>query len=220
MDSKSIKLVCINYKKSDSGNKVKQKLVKKLGKALDNKQKGGVKEVPGVKTESVLQVAFNVNYLVLLLKDGRVCRVQCSGNNDIAEDSNGYEPGKESFQVTSDLEYARVLQRQYDSERSSWDFGTIDRDHDYMVRLNEPLSSSLYDPLPHVEHHGIINIPTFDPTPFEEEMATIDTPFRALRRYNPHGRDYSRGKGFDKSNRNLCYPKFGDLQWLNIEQVL
>ena len=105
---------------------------------------------------------------MLLLKDGRVCRVQCSGNNDITEDSNGYEPGKESFQVTSDLEYVCVLQRQYNSEQSSWDFGTIERDHDYMVRLNEPLPSSLYDPLPHVEHHGIIHIPTFDPTPFEE----------------------------------------------------
>ena len=102
--------------------------------------------------------------------------MHCSSNNNIAEDSVGYEPGKKSFQVTSDLEYARVLQRQYDSERSSWDFGTIDRDCDYMVRLNEPLPSSiydplpssLYDPLPHVEHHGIINIPTFDSTPFEE----------------------------------------------------
>ena len=29
MDNNGIKLVCINYKKSDIGNKVKQKLVKK-----------------------------------------------------------------------------------------------------------------------------------------------------------------------------------------------
>lgn len=218
MENNGIKLVCVNYKKSDSGNKVKQRLLKKLGKAVDNKQIAGVKNVHGVKTESVLQVAFNVTYLVLLLKDGRVCRVRCSGNSDVAEDTNSYEPGKESFQVASDLEYAQVLQRQYDSEQLPWDFTAMERDHEFMGRLNDPLQSSLYDPLPHVEHHDVINVPTFDATPIEEEMATIDTPFRAHRRYSPH-RDYGRVRSSDKSNRNSCYPKFGTLEWLTIEQV-
>ena len=156
MENSGIKLVCINYKKSDSGNKVKQKLLKKLGKAVDNKQTAGVKNVHGIKTESVLQVAFNINYLVLLLKDGRVCRVKCAGNSDVAEGGNGYEPVKESFQVASDLEYARVLQRQYDTEGTQWDFSTMDRDHSYLVTLSDPLSSCLYDTLPHVEHHSSI----------------------------------------------------------------
>lgn len=208
MENDGIKLVCINYKKSDNGNKVKQKLLKKLGKAVNNKQIAGVKNVHGVKTESVIQVGFNVNYLVLLLKDGRVCRVHCSGNNDVAED----EPVRESFQVASDLEYARVLQRRYDSEHTPWEF---EREHNYtMVRLNDPLSSSLYDTLPHVEHHSGINFPSFDASPFEEEMATIDSPFRAHRRYSTH-RDYnSRMKTFDKSSGNSTYPKFGTLEWL------
>lgn len=218
MENGGIKLVCINYKKSDGGNKVKQKLLKKLGKAVDNKQISGVKNVHGIKTESVLQVAFNINYLVLLLKDGRVCRVNCAGNSDVAEGGNGYEPVKESFQVTSDLEYARVLQRQYDTERTQWDFTTMDRDHGYLVTLNDPLSSSLYDTLPHCEHHSSISIPTFDPNPFEEEMATISTPFRARRHYNSPNRDYGRMKSFNKSSRN-CYPKLGSLEWLTIEQV-
>ena len=219
MESNEIKVVCINYKRTHGGNKVKQKLLKKLGKALDNKQTTGIKNVPGVKTESVLQVAFNINYLVLLLKDGRVCRVQCSGNNDVTDNPNGYEPGRESFQVASDLEYARVLQRQYDSERPPWE-----REHDCMVRLSDPLSlsSSLYDPLPHVhvEHHGVINAPTFDPTPFEEEMAIIDAPpFRERRKYNSPQKDYGRVTGYDKLGRSPCYPKFGALEWLTIEQV-
>ena len=216
MENNGIRLVCINYKKSDSGNKVKQKLLKKLAKAVDNKQIAGIKNVHGVKTESVLQVAFNIDYLVLLLKDGRVCRVNCAGNSEVAEGGNGYEPAKESFQVASDLEYARVLQRQYDTERSPWD---LERDHGCLVTLSDPLSSSLYDTLPHVEHHGNIYIPTFDANPFEEEMATISTPFRARRHYNSPNRDYGRMKSFDKSSKNPCYPKFGSLEWLTFEQV-
>ena len=54
MENDEIKLVCINYKKSDSANKVKHKLLKKLGKAVDNKQIAGVKNMHGVNTESVL----------------------------------------------------------------------------------------------------------------------------------------------------------------------
>jgi len=219
MENNDIKLVCVNYKKSDSGNKVKQKLLKKLEKAVEiNRQTPGVKHVHGVKTDSVLQVAFNVNYLVLLLKDGRVCRLHCSGNSEVAEDADGYEPGRESFQVASDLEYARVLQRQYDTERSPWDVTTIERDHDYMSRI-DPLSSTLYVPLSHVDHLNSITVPTFDANPFEEEMATIDTPFRAHRRHSSY-RDYSsRVKSFDKSCRKPSYPKFGTLEWLTIEQV-
>ena len=226
MEGNEIKVVCINYKKSHGGNKVKQKLQKKLGKALDNKQISGVKNVHGIKTESVLQVAFNVNYLVLLLKDGRVCRIQCSGNNDVTDNASGYEPGRESFQVVSDLEYARVLQRQYDTERPSWSYPAMDRAHDCMVRLHDPLSSSLYDV--HVEHHGVINTPTFDPTPFEEEMAIIDTPpFRERRKFTSPNRDYGRVKSFDKFrmknfdklSRSSYYPKFGTLEWLTVEQV-
>lgn len=213
MENNEIKLVYINYKKSDSGNKVKQKLLKKLEKAVDNKQTPGIKHVHGVKTDSVLQVGFNINYLVLLLKDGRVCRLHCLGNSEVAEDADGYEPRRESFQVTSDLEYARVLQRHYDSERSPWEVAIMERDHDYMNRINDPLSSTLYVPLSHVDH---FTMPTFDPTPFEEEMATIDTPFRAHRRYSPH-RDFSRVKSFDKSSRKLSYPKIGTLEWLTTE---
>ena len=203
MENSGIKLVCINYKKCDSGNKVKQKLVKKVGKAVDNKQIAGVKNVQGVKTESVLQVAFNINHLVLLLKDGRVCRVKCTGNSEVAEGGDGHDPGKEPFQVASDLEYARVLQRQYDTEQSPWDFTAMERrDCDYVVRLSDPcgLASSLYDPLPHVEHH---HIPTFDPNPFEEEMPSIYTPFGARKLYNSPNRDYSRVKSFDKSMLKL-----------------
>ena len=208
MENGGIKLVHVNYKKSDSGNKVKQKLLKKLGKALDNKHAPGVKNVHGVKTESVLQVAFNVNYLVLLLKDGRVCRLLCSGNREISEDNDNHEGVRESFQVASDLEYARVLQRQYDTEQSPWDFTAMERDHDYMCIL----PSSLYDPLPQV------NIPTFD-VPIEEEMSTINAPYRSSKRYSSHQRDYSRVRGCDKSSRKTSFPKFGTLEWLTIEQV-
>ena len=213
MENNGVKLVCINYKKSDSGNKVKQKLLRKLGKTADNKQIAGVRSVHGVKTESVSQVSFNINYLVLLLKDGRVCRVSCTGNYDVAENGGGFDPAKESFQVASDLEYARVLQQQYDSEQS---WNTLEGDRNY-IRLSDPLSSSLYEPLPHMEHHGSINIPLFDPNPFEEEMATINPPFRARRHYNSPVKDYGRAKNFDKSSRS--YPKFGGLEWLSLKQV-
>ena len=145
-----------------------------------------------------------------------MCRVNCAGNSDVADGGNGYE--KESFQVASDLEYARVLQRQYDTERTQWDFTTMDRDHGYLVTLTDPLSSSLYDTLPHVEHHSSISIPTFDPNPFEEEMATISTPFRARRHYNSPNRDYGRMKSLYKLSRN-CYPQFGSSEWLTFEQV-
>ena len=93
----------------------------------------------------------------------------------------------------------------------------MDRDHGYLV-TSDPLSSSLYDTLPHVEHHSSISIPTFDPNPFEEEMATISTPFKARRHYNSPNRDYGRMKSLDKLSRN-CYPKFGSLEWLTFEQV-
>jgi len=167
MENNGVKLVCINYKKSDSANKVKQKLLRKLGKIADNKQIAGVRNVHEVKTESVLQVAFNINYLVLLLKDGRVCRVSCTGNYDV-ENGGGFDPAKESFQVASDLEYARVLQRQYDSEQT---WNTVEGDRHY-IRLSDALSSSLYEPLPHMEHRSI-DIPLFDPNPFEEESCPI-----------------------------------------------
>ena len=211
MENNGVKLVCINYKKSDSANKVKQKLLRKLGKIADNKQIAGVRNVHEVKTESVLQVAFNINYLVLLLKDGRVCRVSCTGNYDV-ENGGGFDPAKESFQVASDLEYARVLQRQYDSEQT---WNTVEGDRHY-IRLSDALSSSLYEPLPHMEHRSI-DIPLFDPNPFEEEMATINPPFRARRHYNSPVKDYGRTKNFDKSSRG--YPKFGGLEWLGLEQV-
>ena len=90
----------------------------------------------------------------------------------------------------------------------------MDRDHGYLV-TSDPLSSSLYDTLPHAEHHSSISIPTFDPNHFEEEMATISTPFRARRHYNSPNRDYGKMKSLEISCRN-CYPKFGSLTF---EQV-
>jgi len=220
MESSGVKVVCVKYKKSDSGDKVKQRLLKKLKKAENSEKVTGVQLVPGVKADSVAQVAINSTYVVFLLKDGRVCRLRCAGNDEIAE--TGYHSaGGQSFQVTSDMEYARVLQQQYDSERRSWSI----MDPDYAGRMDHVLPSSFYDPISLPSNRTITaSVNLFDPTPVEDEMelATMDSSsLLRQRQYTAPLVDHSsRARRIPRSTSKLPFPKFGSLEWLSpTEQV-
>jgi len=222
MEGGGVKVVCVKYKKSDCGNKVKQRLLKKLKNVESSKKVTGVQLVCGVEAESVAQVAINSTYVVFLLKDGRVCRLHCAGNDEVTESGAYYSAGGQSFQVTSDMEYARILQQQFDSERPSWSIAApMDRDYGHGGRIDHVLRPSYYDAIRQHSNRSItppapINL--FDPSPVEDEMELAAMDSSSLlrpRQYSNTLGDHSRARGTPKATGKMSMPKFGPVEWLS-----
>ena len=121
---RQVKLLCLGLKDNESAEKVRRKVLKRL-KLLEKRHHvgtgGAVRTLPGLDSSEIRSVATNSRYLVFLMKDGRVCRVQCSSQarapNKPSEEILK-KPREASFQVLSDAAYARQLQAEFDRERS------------------------------------------------------------------------------------------------------
>ena len=136
MSTDQIKVVCVNVKASDSPGKVKSKLLKGLRRAEKksptpvcvsqplqswSKDLHSISDIPA---NEVAQVSSNSRFIVFLLKDGNVCRLKCtSSSSSTRKDSRSILESLQrptpTFQELSDAEYARQLQSDIMSGRST-----------------------------------------------------------------------------------------------------
>ena len=123
MESK-VKLLSVPLKQKDNIEKVRRRILRYLQKNEKcSSNLSNLQSIEGIDAVDVQNVESNSQYLVFLMKDGRVCRMKCSSQSKLTEHHIDEEITRRSrdtsFQVLSDAEYARQLQSQFDQERST-----------------------------------------------------------------------------------------------------
>lgn len=116
-------LLNIRIKDGDNIEKIRKRVIRRLKKVEKTGEKGSMtREIDGLVSSTVKAVVSNTFCMAFLLTSGRVCRVMCTSQPQVAikyraTDDTSNKPRQTSFQVLSDAEYARQLQLQFDQER-------------------------------------------------------------------------------------------------------
>ena len=122
----TVKLVSVKLRPGEPAPKAKRRILKSL-RASEWKDPltsaGLIHNLPDLRAQDVSRVVSNSRYIGFLLRDGRVCRMQCRSASDAAGDvcSRNKQPRREkpaSFQVHSDAVYAQRLQAELDAEEN------------------------------------------------------------------------------------------------------
>ncbi len=139
--SNQVKILCINIKDSDSPGKIKSKILKGLKKAEKkasssqcvsqplhswNKDLYSISDIPA---SEVIKLSSNSRFIVWLLKDGSVCRLNCISTSAPPRKEKGVldalQRNTPSFQELSDAEFARQLQSEMNSGRGTTDTNRV-----------------------------------------------------------------------------------------------
>ena len=141
------KLISIPLKEGESPEKIKQRILRRLKKLEKSPTTTNhVKDINGLVIDDVYCVVSNSQYIVFLMKDGRVCRLRVSSSSKLTQyqlipEISSRRSRDPSFQVLSDAEYARRLQAQFDQERSSHP-GRFNRELDILRGFNNSTALS------------------------------------------------------------------------------
>ena len=136
-------LLNIRIKDGDNTEKIRKRIIRRLKKVEKTGEKGSMtREVDGLASSVVKSVVSNTYCIAFLLTSGRVCRIRCTSQPQVANkyratDESNSKNRQTSFQVLSDAEYARQLQLQFDQERFASRRGRL--------ALNEPSSYDYLD---------------------------------------------------------------------------